>query len=367
VNLTAAYRHPDISRKILAQLRQIQTRPWVIMEVCGGQTHGLLAAGIDQLVPKELELVHGPGCPVCVTPLEKIDKAIAIAGKTDVIFTTFGDMLRVPGSQQDLLTAKSMGADVRIVYSPLDAIQLAKKNPQKKVVFFAVGFETTAPNTAMAVWLAKQQSLDNFSLLVSHVLVAPAMAALLAAPHNRVQAYLAAGHVCSVMGWQTYEIMANTFHVPIVITGFEPVDLLHGILQAVTLLEKNKWQVVNAYERVAARPGNLCAQEQINRVFDICDREWRGLGMIPASGLRLQDEYSDHDAECIFALPQKMVSESSLCIIGEVLQGLKKPLQCPAFGRQCTPQSPLGAAMVSGEGVCAAYYQYHSDFVSTGE
>ncbi len=358
---SAPYRHPEIGRSLLSRLQRIQTRPWVIMEVCGGQTHNLLAAGIDHLLPKELELVHGPGCPVCVTPIEKIDQAVAIAGQPEVIFTTFGDMLRVPGSKQDLLITKSQGADVRIVYSPLDAVELAKNHPQKKVVFFAVGFETTAPNTAMAVWLAKRQGVHNFSMLVAHVLVAPAMAALLASPHNRVQAYLAAGHVCSVMGWQAYEAMAGYFHVPIVITGFEPVDLLQGILQAVTLLEQNQHQVVNAYERVASRLGNQRAQEQINRVYRICDRTWRGLGMIPASGLKLRDEYSGHDAETVFALPDQPALPSTVCIIGQVLQGLKKPPQCPAFGRQCTPQSPLGAAMVSSEGACAAYYQYHAE------
>jgi hydrogenase expression/formation protein HypD len=319
----------------------------------------LLRHGIDQLLPSQLQLVHGPGCPVCVTPIEIIDKAIALAARDDVILTTFGDMMRVPGSTEDLFNAKSLGADVRIVYSPLDAVELARKTPDKKVVFLAVGFETTAPNTAMAAWIAKKGKLTNFSLLVSHMLVPPAMAALLTSPQNRVQAYLAAGHVCTVMGWEPYDSIARDFKVPIVVTGFEPVDLLQGILQAVTLLENQDYKVVNAYGRVVSRQGNLAAQQRIADVFIRCDRKWRGLGLIADSGWRLRDEYAEHDAECVFQLQGLAAQEPPECISGLVLQGLKKPFECSAFGNRCTPQHPLGATMVSSEGACAAYFAYH--------
>jgi hydrogenase expression/formation protein HypD len=359
VNLAEPFRHPEIARRLLDEVHRIISREWVIMEICGGQTHALLRHGIDQLLPPQLQLVHGPGCPVCVTPLEIIDKAIALACRDDVILTTFGDMMRVPGSSQDLFTAKSQGADVRMVYSPLDAVELARKMAGKKVVFLAVGFETTAPNTAMAAWIAKKEKMTNFSLLVSHMLVPPAMEALLASPQNRVQAYLAAGHVCTVMGWAPYERIARDYKVPVVVTGFEPVDLLQGILQAVTLLENRQYKVANAYGRVVSRHGNTAAQQRIADVFMVCDRTWRGLGLIENSGWRLRDEYAEHDAEHVFQLQEIVAQEPRECISGLVLQGLKKPSDCSAFGHRCTPQHPIGATMVSSEGACAAYFAYH--------
>ncbi len=357
------FRDPKLARQILAEIHRITTRNWIIMEVCGGQTHSIIKNGIDRLLPDKIELVHGPGCPVCVTPLELIDKAIAIASRPDVIFASFGDMLRVPGSQKDLFMVKSEGGDVRIVYSPLDAVRLARENPDKKVVFFAVGFETTAPTNAMAVWQAHREGLKNFFLLVSHVLVPPAMRALLESPDNRVNGYLAAGHVCSVMGWWEYEPIAEKYHVPIVVTGFEPVDILEGVLMVVHQLEKGEARVENQYRRVVRREGNRPAQELIQRVFEVVDRKWRGIGEIPASGLRLREEFRGHDAELHFGLQELAVEESPLCISGLVLQGLKKPTECPAFGKECTPQTPLGATMVSSEGACAAYYAYHRDRV----
>jgi hydrogenase expression/formation protein HypD len=360
MNLVEPFRNAAISRRLLEELHRIQKKRWVIMEICGGQTHSLLRSGIDQLLPENLQLVHGPGCPVCVTPIEIIDKAIILAGRAEVIFTTFGDMLRVPGSAKDLFAVKSEGGDVRIVYSPLDALDLARNNPQKKVVFFAVGFETTAPNTAMAAWQAKKEGLQNFSLLVSHALVPPAMRALLSSPDNRVQAYLAAGHVCAIMGWQPYQDIAKEFRVPIVVTGFEPVDLLQGILQAVGLLEEGRAEVVNAYGRNVRKEGNVYAQERISEVLIVCDRKWRGIGAIPSSGWRLRDEFAAYDAEKNFALPDQIVPEPVQCISGLVLQGRKKPTDCPAFSVQCTPQTPLGATMVSSEGACAAYFYYHA-------
>ncbi len=352
------YRDPVIARRIVEEIRAVTTRPWVIMEICGGQTHSIIKNGIDQVIPKEIELVHGPGCPVCVTPLELIDKAVRIASRPDVIFTSFGDMLRVPGSEKDLFVVKSEGGDVRIVYSPLDAVKLARENPDKKVVFFAVGFETTAPNNAMAVWQAHREGLTNFSILVSHVLVPPAMKALLSSPRNRVQGYLAAGHVCTVMGWEEYEPIAAEYKVPIVVTGFEPMDILEGILMVVTLLERGEAKVENQYTRVVRREGNRPAQELIRRVFELADRKWRGIGEIPASGLRLRPEFRAHDAEAVFDLGELRVEEPPECISGIILQGLKKPYECDAFGKQCTPQTPLGATMVSAEGACAAYYAY---------
>ncbi|MDZ7267530.1 MAG: hydrogenase formation protein HypD [candidate division KSB1 bacterium] len=353
------YRKPEIVRHLVQEIRAITTRPWMIMEVCGGQTHSILKNGIDQILPKEIELVHGPGCPVCVTPLEQIDKALAIARRPEVIFTSFGDMLRVPGSREDLFMVKSAGGDVRVVYSPLDAVQLARENPHRHVVFFAVGFETTAPNNAMAVWQAHREGLRNFSILVSHVLVPPAMKALLSSPRNRVQGYLAAGHVCTVMGWEEYEPIAAQYHVPIVVTGFEPVDILEGVLMTVRQLERGEARVENQYSRVVRREGNRPAQELIRKVFEIAPRKWRGIGEIPASGLRLRPEFRAYDAEVIFDLGELQVEEPAICISGLVLQGLKKPDECPAFGRQCTPQTPLGATMVSSEGACAAYFAYH--------
>ncbi|MCK6562854.1 hydrogenase formation protein HypD [candidate division KSB1 bacterium] len=352
------YRNPEIARHLVQEIRGLTTRPWVIMEVCGGQTHSIIKNGIDQILPKEIELVHGPGCPVCVTPLEQIDKALAIASRPEVIFTSFGDMLRVPGSRQDLFMVKSAGGDVRVVYSPLDAVKIARENPHKQVVFFAVGFETTAPNNAMAVWQAHREGLRNFSILVSHVLVPPAMRALLASPHNRVQGYLAAGHVCTVMGWEEYEPIAAQYRVPIVVTGFEPVDILEGVLLTVRQLERGEARVENQYARVVRREGNRPAQELIRKVFEIAPRKWRGIGEIPASGLRLRPEFRDYDAETIFALGELHVEEPAICISGLVLQGLKKPNECAAFGKQCTPQTPLGATMVSSEGACAAYFAY---------
>ena len=359
MNILSTYRNPRIGRELLDEIRRTVTQPWVIMEICGGQTHALLRNGIDNLLPKALELVHGPGCPVCVTPIEVIDKAIELASRPEVILSTFGDMLRVPGSEKDLLTVKSEGGDVRMVYSPLDALALARNHPDRQVVFFAVGFETTAPNSALTVAQACREDLRNFSMLVSHVLVPPAMRALLRASSNRVQAYLAAGHVCTVMGWAPYEEIAQEFHVPIVVTGFESVDLLRGILSAVRQLEDGDANVENAYERIVQRDGNKQAQEQINQVFEICDRRWRGIGMIPASGWRLKSALERFDAEKVFDFTRVLSTESAICISGMILQGVKKPPECPVFGTRCTPQTPLGATMVSSEGACAAYYSYY--------
>lgn len=353
------YRDPGIAHRLIAEIKATVTKPWVIMEICGGQTHSIVRNGLDQLLPKEIELVHGPGCPVCVTPLELIDKALYIARQPDVIFTSFGDMLRVPGSTKDLFMVKSEGADVRIVYSPLEAVKIARENADKRVVFFAVGFETTAPNTAMVVSQAEREGLQNLSLLVSHVLVPPAMTALLDSPLNRVQAYLAAGHVCTVMGWQQYEPIAEKYHVPIVVTGFEPLDLLAGVLSSVKQLEHGEASVENQYARIVRREGNLLAQKQMDQVFEICDRKWRGIGVIPQSGLRLRPAYASYDAEAIFDIAELSVIEPPECMSGIVLQGLMKPHECPMFGTRCTPSTPLGATMVSSEGACAAYYAYH--------
>ena len=352
------YRDPEAARKLAAAIASITTRPWTIMEVCGGQTHTIVKYGIDEILPKEIELVHGPGCPVCVTSLEMIDRAHAIASRPDVIFCSFGDMLRVPGSRGDLLQLKSQGSDIRIVYSPLDAVNIAAATPQKKVVFFAIGFETTAPPNAMAVWLARKRNLKNFSVLVSHVLVPPSMTSILQSPGNRVQGFLGPGHVCTVMGYEEYPPIAKRFHVPIVITGFEPVDMLEGVYLTVRQLENGEAKVENQYSRVVRPEGNLQSKKLIEEVFEICDRKWRGVGLIPKSGYRLRYEYRDHDAERIFEVDNIETSESSLCISGQILKGLKKPLDCPAFGKSCTPQSPLGATMVSSEGACAAYYAY---------
>ncbi len=328
------------------------------MEICGGQTHTLIKFGIDRLLPEQITLVHGPGCPVCVTPLELIDKAIAIAQRPEVIFASFGDMLRVPGSKDDLLSVKARGGDVRMVYSPLDAVKLAQKNPERQVVFFAVGFETTAPANAMAVWQARQLGLKNFSILCSHVLVPPAMEAILGSPHNMIQGFLAAGHVCTVMGYWEYEPIVAKYRVPIVVTGFEPLDLLQGIYMAVNALEQGRVQVENQYVRSVRRDGNVPAQKLMRQVFEVTDRKWRGIGAIPQSGYRLRPEFSAFDAEQRFDVAALAAQESPLCIAGEILQGLKKPHQCTAFGKQCTPEHPLGAPMVSSEGACAAYYSY---------
>jgi hydrogenase expression/formation protein HypD len=352
------YRNEADAQKFIRAIPQVVTRPWTIMEICGGQTHTLIKSGIDQLLPQEVTLIHGPGCPVCVTSLELIDKAIAIARRPEVMFTSFGDMVRVPGSGADLLSVKAQGGDVRVVYSPLDAIKLAQKHPDRQVVFFAVGFETTAPANAMAVWQAGQLGLSNFSILCSHVLVPPAMEAILGSPGNRVQGFLAAGHVCTVMGYRQYEPVAEKYRVPIVVTGFEPLDLLQGIYMVLKALEEGRCEVENQYTRSVTRDGNLPAQRLIQQVFQVCDRQWRGIGLIPGSGYCLRPEFALFDAEGRFALGDLKVQESSLCIAGEILQGLKKPHQCSAFGTLCTPEHPLGAPMVSSEGACAAYYQY---------
>lgn len=360
------FRNGELARKLSAEIRQMATRPWKIMEVCGGQTHSIIRNGIDQLLPKEVEMVHGPGCPVCVTPLEMIDRALAIASLPNVIFCSFGDMLRVPGSSRDLFRVKGEGGDVRIVYSPLDAVQIARQNPTKEVVFFGVGFETTAPANAMAAHFAQQQGIRNFSVLVSHVLVPPAIAAIMESPSNQVQAFLAAGHVCSVMGYWQYPTLAEKYHVPIVVTGFEPLDLLDGIRRAVRLLEAGQAQVENAYERVVTREGNQSAQKLLAEVFEETDRAWRGIGVIPRSGWRLREAYRDYDAEHKFQVTDIHAQESPLCRSGDVLRGAIKPTQCAAFGKECTPRHPLGATMVSSEGACAAYYNY-GRFISAEE
>ena len=352
------YRDAALVHAVIDDIRHIITRPWVMMEICGGQTHAIMRYGLDQLLPPEVELVHGPGCPVCVTSLELIDKALAIASQPDVIFTSYGDMLRVPGSSHDLFSKRAAGADVRVVYSPLDAVKIAIDNPQKQVVFFAIGFETTAPANAMSVLQAQSLGLENFSILVSHVRVPPAMHAILSSPQNRVQGFLAAGHVCAVMGYWEYPPIAKQYHVPIAVTGFEPLDILQGIRSVVRMLEEGRVEVENAYSRTVTFEGNRPAQEVIQKVFENCDRSWRGIGMIPASGWRLRPELSKYDAEERFAVEDIKPEESPLCIAGQVLQGMKKPLECPAFGVQCTPENPLGATMVSSEGACAAYYRY---------
>jgi hydrogenase expression/formation protein HypD len=353
------YRDPIKVKSLLNEINHTITRSWVLMEICGGQTHAFLHHGLDDMLPTELELVHGPGCPVCVTPLEQIDRAIAIASLSNVIFTSYGDMLRVPGSRENLFAIRAKGGDVRVVYSPLEALDIAAKNPDKEVVFFAIGFETTAPPNAMAILQAKQRNLDNYSVLVSHVRVPPAMRSLLASKTNRVQGFLAAGHVCAVMGYHEYLPIAEEFHVPIVVTGFEPIDLLQGILTTVHQLEAGKTEVINAYERAVSLKGNQPAQQTIHKVFMPVDRKWRGIGFIPMSGWGLRPEFSHFDAEMRFSVNEIITQESPLCIAGEILQGIKIPLECAAYGKQCNPQTPLGAPMVSSEGACAAYYRYH--------
>jgi hydrogenase expression/formation protein HypD len=334
------------------------TRPWTLMEICGGQTHTFVRFGIDRLLPESLTLVHGPGCPVCVTPVEQIDRAIAIARRPGVILTSFGDMLRVPGSRTDLLAAKAAGADVRMVYSPLDALRLAEKHPEREVVFFAVGFETTAPANAMAVWQAARLRLENFSILCSHVLVPPAIEALLGAPGNQVQGFLAAGHVCTVMGYHEYEPIAARWRVPIVVTGFEPLDLVQGLHLAILALEEGRCGVENQYTRAVSRQGNRPAQRLLGEVFDVCDRAWRGIGVIPASGYRLRAAFARFDAERRFDIGPIEAHESPECIAGDILRGRAKPHRCPAFGTRCTPEHPLGAPMVSSEGACATYHRF---------
>ncbi len=352
------YRDGTIAARLADEIGRVQTRPWVIMEVCGGQTHSIVKNGIDYLLPAGVELVHGPGCPVCVTPLEMIDKAHAIARRPDVIFCSFGDMLRVPGSDGDLFSIQSLGGDVRVVYSPLDCLKIARANPHKQVVFFAIGFETTAPANAMLAWQAQAQGLANLSLLVSHVLVPPAMEAILSSPRNRVQGFLGPGHVCAVVGYREYEPLSERFKVPIVISGFEPLDILEGVLMVIRQLEEGRAEVENQYSRVLNRTGNEAAQALVGRVFEVGDRKWRGVGSIPGSGYHLRSEFTGLDAERRFDVEAIQTVEPEICIAGEILQGIKKPHDCPAFGKACSPQHPLGATMVSAEGACAAYYAY---------
>jgi hydrogenase expression/formation protein HypD len=352
------YRDAEFARQLAREIHRVTTKPWSIMEVCGGQTHAIVKFGLDELLPKQINLIHGPGCPVCVTAVELIDKALEIAARPNVIFCSFGDMLRVPGSTTDLLSVKASGGDVRIVYSPLDTLKLAEQNPTKEIVFFGVGFETTAPATAMTVYQAAKKNLKNFSLLVSHVLVPPAMEALMSSPNCRVQGFLAAGHVCTVMGFEEYFPIAKKYHVPIVVTGFEPMDILQGVLMVVQQLESGRAEVENQYSRSVRREGNLPAQQLIREVFKIVPRKWRGVGEIPQSGLGLSEAYVAFDAEKKFGVAELRVEEPSECLSGLVLQGQIKPHECPAFGTKCTPEHPLGATMVSSEGACAAYYRY---------
>ncbi len=352
------YRDGEKAKRLADEIARQTSRPWAIMEVCGGQTHSIIRNGIDQILPPEIEMIHGPGCPVCVTPLEAIDKALAIASQPGVIFCSFGDMLRVPGSRDDLFKIKGDGADIRIVYSPLDAIRIARQNPDREVVFMAIGFETTAPANAMAVKIAKQQQLTNFSALVSHVLVPPAIEAIMNSADNRVAGFLAAGHVCCVTGFAEYPQLCRQYKIPIVVTGFEPLDLLEGIRRTVVQLEAGQAKVENAYGRVVTEQGNLAAQAVIDEVFEVTDRAWRGIGVIPLSGWKLSEAYRDFDAELKFNVGNLQTCESSICRAGEVLKGAIKPHQCEAFGRECTPRHPLGATMVSSEGACAAYYNY---------
>lgn len=352
------FRKSDLVTNALARLKQITRHHWVIMEICGGQTHSIMQNGLDRLLPDSIELVHGPGCPVCVTSLELVDKAQAIAKNPDVILCSFGDMLRVPGSSGDLFSLRANGSQIKIVYSPMDAVKIAQQNPDKEVVFFAIGFETTAPANAMSVLQARTLGLENYSVLVSQVTVPPAMEAILSSPNNRVQGFLAAGHVCAVMGYHQYHTIAQKYQIPIVVTGFEPLDLLDGILMTVESLENKEFRVKNAYKRVVSEKGNIAAQSIINKVFMPVDRNWRGIGMIPMSGLGLRPEFSKYNAETKFQVSQISTHESELCISGKILQGFVKPNQCPAFGTLCTPENPLGATMVSSEGACSAYYRY---------
>ncbi|MFJ4621641.1 hydrogenase formation protein HypD [Streptomyces sp. NPDC088812] len=352
------FNDPALARRLLAEIRATVTRPWAMMEVCGGQTHSIIRHGIDQLLPDEVELIHGPGCPVCVTPLEMIDKALAIASRPNVVFCSFGDMLRVPGTDRDLFRVRGEGGDVRVVYSPLDALDIARREPDKEVVFFGIGFETTAPANAMTVHEARRQGIRNFSLLVSHVRVPPAVEAIMRAPGCRVQAFLAAGHVCSVMGTAEYPELAARHRVPIVVTGFEPLDILEGVRRTVHQLERGEHRVENAYPRAVREAGNPAALRMIEEVFEVTDRAWRGIGTIPDSGWRLSDAFRAYDAEHRFDVGDVRTAESPECRSGEVLQGLIKPHECPAFGTTCTPRTPLGATMVSSEGACAAYYLY---------
>jgi hydrogenase expression/formation protein HypD len=356
--ISRSYRDASRVRQVIDEIAALVTRPWVLMEICGGQTHAILQSGLDQLLPQEVELVHGPGCPVCVTSLELIDKALEIAARPDVIFCSFGDMLRVPGSKRDLFSIRAAGGAVKVVYSPLDAVNIAQQNPDKQVVFFSIGFETTAPANAMSVMQAKALGLKNFSVLVSQVCVPPAMHAILGSPANRVQGFLLAGHVCTIMGYREYYPIAEKYRVPMAVTGFEPLDIALGILSVVRMLEKNSVDIENTYARVVAEDGNPAALGIINKVYQPVDRNWRGIGLIPMSGWGLRPEFMEFDAEKRFQVEHIQTKESPVCIAGQILQGLKKPFECPAFGTDCTPQSPLGAPMVSAEGACAAYQRY---------
>jgi hydrogenase expression/formation protein HypD len=353
------YRDPEMVKAFAEELNRLTTKPWTIMEICGGQTHSLVKNGILEMLPEHITMVHGPGCPVCVTPIGIIDEAISLAERPGTILCSFGDMLRVPGTQKSLLQAKAEGADVRILYSPLEAVQLAKENPSKEVVFFAVGFETTAPANALSVVHAHQQQVYNYSILASHVLVPPAMEAILSDPENQIDAFLAAGHVCTIMGMDEYYPVAEKYKTPIVVTGFEPVDLLQGILMAVKQLEEGRYEVENQYSRAVSREGNRMAQQTLQQVFEISDRSWRGIGNIPASGYEVSDAYKQFNARVKFNLGEMVDKENKECISGEIMKGLKKPYQCPHFGKGCTPEHPIGAPMVSSEGACAAYYHFH--------
>ncbi|RPH58250.1 MAG: hydrogenase formation protein HypD [Chloroflexi bacterium] len=358
LKFTSSFRDAELVKAALGEIRRAVTRPWVLMEICGGQTHSIVRHGLDQLLPPEIELVHGPGCPVCVTPLEQIDRALAIAARPEVIFTSYGDMLRVPGSNRDLFSIRASGGDVRVVYSPLDAVRIAQENPEKQVVFFAIGFETTAPPNVMSVLQAKALGLKNFSVLVSHVRVPPAIHAILGSPSNRVQGFLLAGHVCAVMGYHEYPSLAGKYSVPMAVTGFEPLDLVNGILTTVRMLESGRVAVENAYSRAVTFEGNQPAQRVIAQVFMDCDRAWRGIGTIPMSGWGLRPEFDEFNAEKRFDVGDIRPQESPLCIAGLIMQGRQKPHDCPAFSKECTPEHPLGATMVSSEGACAAYYKY---------
>ena len=357
------YRDADLARTLAADIAKRVTRPWVLMEICGGQTHTLMRYGIDEMLPPQVEMVHGPGCPVCVTPLEVLDKAMVIASRPDVTFVSYGDMLRVPGSRLDLFRVRAAGGDVRIAYTPMEAVRIAREHPLRQVVFFAVGFETTAPANAMAVWQAHREGLKNFSILASHVLVPPAIRLLLGSPDNRVQGFIAPGHVCTIMGYREYEDLAATYSVPMVVGGFEPVDLLQAISMLVAQLEEGRAVVENQYVRSVSRDGNLPAQRVMNEIFEVGDRKWRGIGEIPMSGLRIRPEFAAYDAEQVYNVETITANEPPECISALVLQGIKKPVDCPAFGTLCTPENPLGAPMVSTEGACAAYYAYRRNLV----
>ena len=359
MEVLAQFRDAGRVKSLLEIIRKTVTRKWVIMEICGGQTHAIMHYGLHELLPEEVELVHGPGCPVCVTPLELVDKALAIATQPNVIFTTFGDMLRVPGSSMDLFSVTAAGGNVRVVYSPLDAVKIAQQNPDKQVVFFAIGFETTAPANIMSVIQARAIGLKNFSILTSLVRVPPAMHAILSSPQNRVQGFLAAGHVCSIMGYWEYPSIAKKYHVPMAVTGFEPLDLVQGIYMTIEQLEKGTWDVENAYPRVVTFDGNKAAQKLLDQYLEPCDRQWRGIGLIPMSGWQLRPEFTEFDAEKRFQVEDIKTRESEICIAGQILQGITKPFECPAFGTLCTPDNPLGATMVSSEGTCSAYFRYY--------